>query len=167
MAQNPFTQVGWLELIHIHPDHRFHPFIAKLDTGAETSSIDARDIEKFEKDGKKWIKLNLIDHNAKLFPYEAPLIRSVSIKRHGGKPLSREVITIPISRFGRTFAVEFSLADRSAFEYRVLLGTSSSFSSSPSISSFSFSFSFAFNFFPFSSSYLTRQKFFVRSKMVS
>ena len=34
---------------------------ARIDTGADTSSIDARDVEEFERDGQKWVKFTLID----------------------------------------------------------------------------------------------------------
>ena len=37
------------------------PFQARIDTGAEMSSIDAKNIKKFERDGEKWVSFDLVN----------------------------------------------------------------------------------------------------------
>lgn len=46
---------------------------AKLDTGAENSSVDAREIQFFERDGKKWVKFELHRTSKGTVPMELPL----------------------------------------------------------------------------------------------
>ena len=46
---------------------------AKLDTGAENSSADARNIQFFERDGRKWVKFDLPRTSEGTVPMEMPL----------------------------------------------------------------------------------------------
>ncbi|MEH6367701.1 MAG: RimK/LysX family protein, partial [Pseudomonas marincola] len=44
---------GWIEEAIIEPEAI--TVKAKLDTGAKTSSMDAKDLETFKKDGEDWV----------------------------------------------------------------------------------------------------------------
>lgn len=44
---------GGIETLYVTPLQM--PFQARMDTGAETSSVDAKNIRPFERDGEKWI----------------------------------------------------------------------------------------------------------------
>ena len=48
---HPLGVVGAVELVHV--DQLAQTFLARIDTGATTSSIDAQDIEVFERDGEE------------------------------------------------------------------------------------------------------------------
>lgn len=52
--------IGAVENIYVLPMKV--PFPARIDTGAETSSIDVGKFKTFERDGEKWVSFDL-DHN--------------------------------------------------------------------------------------------------------
>ena len=49
--------IGGVETLYILPIEM--PFQARMDTGAETSSMDADHIRPFERDGEKWVSFNI------------------------------------------------------------------------------------------------------------
>src|SRR5690349_10189800 len=51
-AESP-RSVGWLEPV-VFPDTGLR-LVAKLDTGAKTSALDAEDVTPFSKDGEAWV----------------------------------------------------------------------------------------------------------------
>jgi hypothetical protein len=96
---------------------------ARIDTGATTSSLDARDIQRFERDGKKWVRFTLVDRRTKKdVNVEGRLTRIVEITRHGAAPQKRPVVKLRAMLGKVELLREFSLTDRSAFEYPVLIG---------------------------------------------
>ncbi|MEN0108852.1 MAG: RimK/LysX family protein, partial [Pseudomonas sp.] len=57
---------------------------AKLDTGAKTASLSARDIKRFKRDGETWVRFYLAIDDAHAHPIERPLARISKIKRRAG-----------------------------------------------------------------------------------
>ncbi len=49
--------IGGVETVYVPPFEI--PFQARIDTGAETSSIDAKNIRPFERDGEKWVSFDI------------------------------------------------------------------------------------------------------------
>jgi hypothetical protein len=102
--------------------------IAKLDTGAKTSSLHAENIEIFKKAGKEWVRFsfywNKSQSTEKLQPiwFERPLVREVIIKEHKYKSHRRPVVTLELMIANQKHLVEFSLVSRHKFNYPVLLG---------------------------------------------
>ncbi len=98
---------------------------AKLDTGAETSSLDAIDIRRFRRKGKSWVRFSVEDHDkGEVMRLERPLLRRVRIKRHEGESQRRSVVSLTVCLGDHRRKVEFSLIDRSEFIFPVLLGRS-------------------------------------------
>ena len=95
---------------------------ARIDTGATTTSIDAREIQRFERDGKRWVSFVLLDAKGQPNALERPLKRMVQIKRHGGDSLERPVVSLKLELAGKRLNTEVSLTDRSSFEYPLLIG---------------------------------------------
>ncbi|GAB4254773.1 MAG: ATP-dependent zinc protease [Methylomicrobium sp.] len=98
---------------------------AKLDTGAKTSSIHARHIEEFERDGELWVRFTLpkgLEKKAKAHTLEVPVVRTVLIKRHKLKSAKRFVVELGFCINRHYYETEFTLADRSNYIYPVLLG---------------------------------------------
>ncbi|MDX2321063.1 MAG: ATP-dependent zinc protease [Moritella sp.] len=99
-------------------------FKSRVDTGATTSSLNATDIVKFERDGRDWVKFNLShkDDN-EVFPIETPVVRTVKIRQtNATKALERYVVSIPVELGSIKTKTEFTLADRSRMIFPILLG---------------------------------------------
>jgi hypothetical protein len=115
---------GWVEKISFSSSDLIVK--VKLDTGAKTSSIFAKDIKKYKRDGKRWVDFTLVlkdkDEKTHNIPMSAPRARRVRIKNHDGDHDSRVVVGIPFCFDGRLHESEFTLADRSEYIYPVLLG---------------------------------------------
>lgn len=96
---------------------------ARIDSGATTSSLNALGIKRFERDGKSWVSFTVVNKAlGEKVVFERPVTRVVSVKRHGEEAQRRVVVKLQI-RLGKNWILrEFSLTDRSAFQYPVLIG---------------------------------------------
>ncbi|MFT7186294.1 MAG: hypothetical protein ACI84K_001692 [Pseudohongiellaceae bacterium] len=124
-SKNPGKVIaGWVEKISFSDNDLVVK--VKLDTGAKTSSIFAKDIKKYKRDGEKWVDFTLVlqdkDEKIHKIPMSAPRARRVRIKNHDGNHDRRIVVEIPFCFDGRSHISEFTLADRSEYIYPVLLG---------------------------------------------
>ncbi|WP_066185124.1 MULTISPECIES: RimK/LysX family protein [unclassified Guyparkeria] len=96
---------------------------AKLDTGATTSSIDAREIEPFEKDEEDWVRFKVVDRDTGTEAWlERPVERDVKIKRHEGKSDHRYVVSLTFCVDNMEIKEEVTLNNRDGFNYPVLVG---------------------------------------------
>lgn len=104
---------------------------AKLDTGAKTASLSARDIKRFKRDGETWVRFYLAIDEAHSSPIERPLARISKIKRRAGDYdpeeektyTARPVIELDICMGQSLRTIEVNLTDRSAFQYPLLIGS--------------------------------------------
>ena len=85
---------GWIEKAKIYPKNI--TLLAKLDTGAKTSSINASNTEFFTRDGKPWCRFGITNKKQKTAIIEAPIVRTAIIKRHFEKKQRRPVIQLDI-----------------------------------------------------------------------
>jgi hypothetical protein len=114
--------VGWVETVSIYPGSV--KIKAKLDTGARNSSLNAKNIEQFKRDGKTWVRFDLRNFKNRMETYEAKVIRTAKIKQIGQETASRPVIILGIC-IGNTYKeVKVNLEDRSGFNYQMLIGRS-------------------------------------------
>ena len=96
---------------------------AKLDTGATTSSIDAREIEPFEKDDDDWVRFKVVDRDTGTEAWlERPVERTVGIKRHGRDAETRYVVNLTYCVDNMAIEEEVTLTSRKGFNYPVLVG---------------------------------------------
>ena len=116
--------VGAVERVLLEPQGVM--FEARIDTGAHTSSIDARDITPFERDGKPWVRFELPrrDEKDKSLTIETPVVGRTQIKRHGQAPVERLTVTLRVVLGPLDQLSEFTLADREGYDYSVLIGRS-------------------------------------------
>ncbi|MCO6429081.1 RimK/LysX family protein [Nitrosomonas communis] len=117
--------LGWIESIRLEPWGL--KMLARLDTGANTSSMSARDIHIFKKGNKDWVRFILDFGTEKGKPdrtieIERPIVRSHKIKQHSGISQERHIITMDICLANEVRNVEFNLIDRRALNYPILLG---------------------------------------------
>ncbi|HBA66485.1 MAG TPA: hypothetical protein DCZ48_10010 [Methylococcaceae bacterium] len=114
---------GWVEDIILSPAQiRFR---AKLDTGAKTSSIHAKNVEEFERDGQSWVRFTLpkgLEKKAQARTVELPVARETLIKRHKMDSARRYVVELGFCMNSNYYETEFTLADRGNYIYPVLLG---------------------------------------------
>ncbi|WP_439845608.1 retropepsin-like aspartic peptidase RloA3 [Aeromonas veronii] len=123
LAATP-TSYGWVEKGLIMPIGVAVKM--KLDTGALTSSLDARSITRFKRDGKPWVRFMLVVTDAdsgKLVKqqFERRVERSVTVRGAGGME-QRPTVTMSICLGDKVYEVWFTLRDRSKMIYPVLLG---------------------------------------------
>lgn len=114
--------VGLIEKVRICPGGL--EFNAKVDTGAQSSSFDVSHIVEFDRNGEKWIRFDVENLKGEKRTIERKIIRRVRIKRHKTNSVSRYVIKLGICLGEHYREVEVNLADRSRFNYRVLVGCS-------------------------------------------
>lgn len=110
---------GWLERVQIL-DINSSSNIAKLDTGADNSSLHAKEIILFEKDHEQWVRFSTIGDQS----LQAKLQRTVQIKMKNGKRQYRPVIELTICIGDKLKQIEVNLVDRAHFRYPMLLGRS-------------------------------------------
>ncbi|MHC5786671.1 retropepsin-like aspartic peptidase RloA [Pseudomonas idahonensis] len=104
---------------------------AKLDTGAKTASLSARDIKRFKRDGESWVRFYLAIDTAHSHPIERPLARVSKIKRRAGdydpdedkNYTARPVIALDVCMGSALRSIEVNLTDRSTFQYPLLIGS--------------------------------------------
>lgn len=100
-------------------------FKGRIDTGAATSSINAVDIARFERDGEKWVRFNLTHaQGEKAEMIESKIVRIAKIIQSSepGVETERPVIQLHV-RIGDTANLtEFTLTSRLHMKYPVLIG---------------------------------------------
>ena len=119
-AADGFKVVGWVERSRIYPGGMM--FIAKLDTGARSSSINARNIETYERDGEPWVRFDVVNKLGKVMSMDLPQYRDVTIKRHYGEKEERPVVLLEICIGTTRKETPVSLVDRHGFLYPLLVG---------------------------------------------
>ncbi|WP_447046116.1 retropepsin-like aspartic peptidase RloA3 [Vreelandella sp. H-I2] len=115
---------GWVEKATLQPwDIEVK---AKLDSGALTSSLDARNIELFEKDDQEWVRFRLkLEDQASGDVFsdqiERPLYRELAVRGAGGRD-ERPVVLLEVCMGDTIYEEQFSLRDREEMNYPLLLG---------------------------------------------
>lgn len=116
---------------YIHIEELDLQVAAKLDTGAKTASLSARDIKRFKRDGETWVRFVLAIDDAHERTIERPLARISKIKRRAGDYdpdegktyTARPVIDLELCMGQTLRTIEVNLTDRSAFQYPLLIGS--------------------------------------------
>lgn len=129
LAGKSFATEGDLEILGWVENARLtDPAIAlkaKLDTGAETSSLDAEVIKKFRQDGRRWVRFRVSDRDTgEEFIIVRERVRTIGVVQHDGSRQTRPVVEMELCIAGRLMRTEVSLIDRREFIYPLLLGRS-------------------------------------------
>ena len=97
---------------------------ARIDTGAETASLDARDIEMFERDGRNWVRFSIVHPDSgEPVEMERRLVRRARIiQANTDQAERRAVIRLGIVVGDVRQTAEFTLSNRSHLDYQVLVG---------------------------------------------
>ncbi|MBM3108185.1 ATP-dependent zinc protease [Pseudomonas sp. P66] len=128
MAAEP-TLYGRYEYITL-PEFAGETLKAKMDTGALTASLSAKDIEMFTRDGEDWVRFRLATKESDGKVYEHKLARISKIKNRadededgeGAEVSKRPVVDLELCLGDVKRTVEVNLTDRSSFNYPLLIG---------------------------------------------
>ncbi len=114
--------VGWVERVRLSPGNV--TVDAKLDTGADCSSLGAANIVQFHRGGENWVRFEVLDRDGKKFTMERPLVRRIRIKQKlvDLKPDRRVVVRLGVCLGKLHREVDVNLVDRSRFAYGMLIG---------------------------------------------
>ncbi len=114
--------IGSLEWIFMDPPGQHYR--ARVDSGAETSSLSANDVVEFERDGDDWVRFTF-NHDDSDSPveFERPIKRVVLIRTDSSKDAERRVVIELDIRLGDQLqTTEFTLSDRGSMTNPVSLG---------------------------------------------
>lgn len=109
---------GWVEKVAI-PEYNL-TLKAKIDSGADSSSLHAVSIHRFTKNNRAWVQFRTQGGVA----IQKPVLRIVHIKTKMKGTQAREVIELPICLAGYLETIPVNLVDRSHFSYPMLIGRS-------------------------------------------
>ncbi|MEK9672604.1 MAG: RimK/LysX family protein [Rhodospirillaceae bacterium] len=116
-----FPTVGIFEKVVLMPEGL--GVAAKVDTGAENSSIDTLKWQIFDRKGAQWVRFTIeLDEN-KRADLERPLHRIATIDRAGSSQ-ERPVVMMKICVGDFAKTVEVNLASRKKLSFRMLVGAS-------------------------------------------
>ena len=113
--------LGWIEKAMILPYKVV--FDAKLDTGADFSSINATEVDEFERDGKQLVSFTVTKRYGDEARIESPVLRVATIKGHH-RNQKRLVIELGLCVNSTYMKDEVNLVNRSKFDYQMLIGRS-------------------------------------------
>ena len=112
--------VGWVERVRIYPGD--FEIVAKIDTGAKTSSLNAPNMDIFRRQGEDWVRFEVTNRQGKTRKFEEKIYRISRIRRHGGRIQQRPVVMLGLC-VGRVFRkTQVNLIDRKNFNYQMLIG---------------------------------------------
>ncbi|WAH59267.1 ATP-dependent zinc protease [Pseudomonas silvicola] len=103
---------------------------AKMDTGALTASLSARDIQLFKRDGEDWVRFRLAtrDADGKVFEHKVERISRIKSRADEedegdtAEVAKRPVVELEMCLGGTKRTIEANLVDRSSFNYPLLIG---------------------------------------------
>ena len=122
VSSTGYMATGYLEMVTI--DDVNLPVVAKLDTGADTSSVHATDIYEFkDTDGTDKVRFRIVTETATSDLIERPLVRTAKIKGKGDNPsVERPVVELRFLFSDFEIETQVTLADRDRYSTDLLFG---------------------------------------------
>lgn len=112
--------VGWIERVRLGLEGLV--ISAKLDTGADTSSLHASDIRWYTRDDGDWVAFDVVNEKGEKVRFERKVVRIARIKRMGGGVQKRPTVLMGVC-LGKVYKLtQVNLADRTGFNYEFLVG---------------------------------------------
>lgn len=117
----PIT-IGWVETVRILPEE--FELQAKIDTGADHSSLGIVDADDFIRDGRQWIRFTVRNNKGRTQVFERPFERSARIKPKQAATLKRPVVNMLLCIDKQMYITPVNLTERKNFKYQMLIGRS-------------------------------------------
>lgn len=98
---------------------------AKLDTGAQTSSLHAFKLKVFEKDGETWVRFRVRpwqESDEDEAVVELPVHDRRNVRSSTGHVQERIVVRMRVVLMGRTITTDVTLSNRDSMGFRMLIG---------------------------------------------
>ena len=112
--------IGWIERAAVTTDAVVMD--AKVDTGADYSSVHADDIRYLMHEDVSWVEFAIRDHHGEQHVLRRPLMRMGRIKKKTDGFQERPVVILDICVGDQTRPTQVNLARRGHFKYPLLLG---------------------------------------------
>lgn len=124
VKRNRRTTIGWREWVQM-PDLGVTEIKAKVDTGADNSSLHAFNIERFDIDGVSHVRFDIHPRQRKRKPSiscVAEVVKERKVKNPGGRSELRPVIKTRLVVAGEEIEALVNLTTRDEMTFRMLLG---------------------------------------------
>lgn len=124
MKQRKPTEIGWREWVGL-PELGVEAIQAKIDTGADSSSLHAFNQQRFTKDGGNWIRFEIHPRRGAqgaTVSCEAPIALERKVRNPGGRSELRPVISTPLILNGVPIRSLINLTERDEMSFRMLIG---------------------------------------------
>jgi hypothetical protein len=118
--------IGWRERVAL-PEFEVDRIRAKIDTGAQTSSLHASRPEITHEDDGEWISFELFPRRRSrtdAVRAKAKVLEHRWIRSSNGQREYRPVISTKLGLGGDVWEAEFTLTNRNNMSYRMILGRS-------------------------------------------
>lgn len=122
LAADKGRVIGVVENVRVDPGGIL--FNAKMDTGADNSSVNASVVRRFKRRGESWVLFELINAEGDSVTIERKLVRSAKIKGLSKSRKKRPVVLLTLCVAGVAKEVEVNLVDRTGFRNKMIVGRS-------------------------------------------
>jgi hypothetical protein len=116
------TVVGLVEEVKVTPGGL--TLEAKLDTGADHSSLHAVNISRFRRGSERWVRFDVVNAEGDRVTLERELARVARVKRPEDRPQKRPTVMLGVCLGNVYKEIEVNLVDRSRFRTKMLIGRS-------------------------------------------
>jgi hypothetical protein len=120
----PEVCVGWREWAAL-PGLGIDWIKAKIDTGAKTSALHAFDLTEELVGGERWVRFYVHPwqaHDEDAVECAVPVLDYRPVRSSSGQQEDRFVIVADVALAGRVLTAEFTLTNRDALGFRMLIG---------------------------------------------
>jgi hypothetical protein len=124
MMRRKRKTIGWREWVAL-PDLGVREIKAKVDTGADNSSLHAFNLTRFEHEGRQMVRFEVHTRQRKRKPSVecvAEVVGERMVKNPGGRAERRPVIRTRLVVAGQEFEALVNLTTRDEMTFRMLLG---------------------------------------------
>ena len=114
------TTAGWIETVGF-PDYGI-VMDAKLDTGADSSSLGVTGLDRFKRQGKIWYRFTITGADGKTAAVEQQTNRTARVMRAEVEDTRRPIVRLKICVAGQEAVTDVTLTDRSDRRTPLLIG---------------------------------------------
>ena len=117
---NASSSIGWIEKVPVYLNDQFVTVEAKIDSGADHSSLHAMNIVYVKRNNQNWVKFDTV----KGIDVELPLYKETKIKTKMNGYQTRPVVLLDICIGQIKRSIEVNLVNRNHFSKPMLVGRS-------------------------------------------